>query len=317
MRRFFFPALFVILAALFSSVEQSNGAIPDAQGGESEAPQVKTIRVRGAEFAYVEQGRGEPVVLAHGSVEDYRVWSAQVAELSKQYRVIAYSRRYHYPNPWLGDGSDYSPSLHAADLVALIKALKLGRVRLVGHSYGGVVAAVAARDNPELVRSLILAEPPLGSLLAQNPEAESLPPATFLDDAQQAFQQGNMEGGLRIFLDGAIGKGTFDQMAPTVRRVVLDNARALKAQLSAPRSLWMPAFRCEDARRIQAPTLLVVGERSPKFYLLVADELQKCLPRSERAVVPRSSHGVEYENPSAFNEIVLEFLTRHSGRARR
>jgi pimeloyl-ACP methyl ester carboxylesterase len=312
MRRFCFAATCVIFAALFSSVEQGDSANPGLRGKAPGAQRVKTIRVRGAEFAYVEQGRGEPVVFVHGSVEDYRVWSAQVAELSKHYRVIAYSRRYHYPNAWAGDGSDYTPSLHAADLVALIKALNLRLVHLVGHSYGAFVAALVARDQPELVRSLVLAEPPMMSLLAQNPEAQSLPPATFLDDAHQAFQQGDMEGGLRIFLGGAIGKGTFDQLTPTVRRIVLDNARGIKAQLSAPRSSFLPAFTCDDAQHIQAPTLLVVGERSPKAYALVIDELQKCLPHSERAVVPRSSHGVEYENPAAFNEIVLKFLTSNS-----
>ena len=79
----------------------------------------------------------------HGALGDYRDWTAQIAPLAAHFRVIAYSRRYHYPNPWTGDGLDYTLERNAADLVAIVQALHLPPVHVVGHSYGGSVAAMA------------------------------------------------------------------------------------------------------------------------------------------------------------------------------
>jgi pimeloyl-ACP methyl ester carboxylesterase len=77
-------------------------------------------------LAYVEQGRGASVVLVHGGgPTDLRTWGQQLEAFAERFRVIACSQRYHYPNAWLGDGSDINSTTgHAADLAAL-KALGL------------------------------------------------------------------------------------------------------------------------------------------------------------------------------------------------
>src|SRR5581483_9402800 len=105
------------------------------------------------EFWYVERGQGTPVVFVHGSLGDYRTWGRQMEPFSQRYRVIAYSRRYHYPNRWSGDGRDYSPSLHAGDLTAILAKLT-GRepAHLVGASYGAAIALTMALNQPEAVR---------------------------------------------------------------------------------------------------------------------------------------------------------------------
>jgi pimeloyl-ACP methyl ester carboxylesterase len=80
--------------------------------------------------------------------------------------VIAYSQRYHYPNAWIGDGSDInSTSVHAGDLAALIVSLRLGRVHLIGSSYGSDIVLRLAVEHSELVRTLVVAEPALFSWL--------------------------------------------------------------------------------------------------------------------------------------------------------
>ena len=94
------------------------------------------------------------MVLVHGTLEDYRTWDGQLEAFSKGYRLISYSRRYHYPNEWPKDATDFSVTLHARDLAAFIKALNLPPVHLVGHSYGAFIALLVARDHPEVIRSL-------------------------------------------------------------------------------------------------------------------------------------------------------------------
>jgi pimeloyl-ACP methyl ester carboxylesterase len=69
------------------------------------------ISLNGVSFTYLEEGSGPPVVLVHGSVSDYREWHMQMAPLARHYRVIAYSRRYHWPNLPPGKDADASVEL--------------------------------------------------------------------------------------------------------------------------------------------------------------------------------------------------------------
>jgi len=87
-------------------------------------------------FAFVSHGTGDAVVFVHGSVSDYRSWQHQIPRFAQRYRAIAYSRRYHWPNPPPGEGVAYTIDRHVADLIAVIEALGLAPARLVGSSYG-------------------------------------------------------------------------------------------------------------------------------------------------------------------------------------
>ncbi len=196
-----------------------------------------TIEVNGARLAYVEAGSGDPLVFVHGSLEDLRVWRRQVELFSAHYRAVAYSRRYHHPNAAPGKGDPaYTAALHAADLAGLIEKLGLAPAHLVTSSFGGCVALQMAATHPELVRSLVLAEPPLMPWLERIPGGAA-PAAAFLADtwetAQRAFREGDLELGVRSFLDGVVGRGAFDRLSPSGRRMVMDNAAEMKAETEA------------------------------------------------------------------------------------
>jgi len=53
------------------------------------------------------------------------------------------------------------------------------------------------------------------------------------------------------------------------------------------------------------------GEKSPRFFTAILDELDKCIDKKEKTILPGASHGLEFENPSAFNKIVLGFIDKH------
>ena len=61
-----------------------------------------SITVNGYPYAYREAGSGVPIVLIHGSIGDYRVWTTQLAAFSKRNRVVTPSLRHYYPEPWTG-----------------------------------------------------------------------------------------------------------------------------------------------------------------------------------------------------------------------
>lgn len=314
MRRWLFAALCVMSAALLSPAEPGGGASPSAQGGVEEAPPAKRIRVNGADLAYVEQGRGEPVVLIHGFLHDYRVWSGQLGALARRYRVIAYSQRYRYPFASAPEGADTSLAADIEDLAGLIQALKLGRAHLVGHSRGANLAMLFARKHPQLVRSLILGEGPPPRPTGEDPATIAASPPPFIAEARKAYERGDNDGAIRIFAEGVLGTDRLPAR-PSVSEIPLANAWQLRT-LGVP-DTSLPRFTCEDARRIQVPTLVLRGELSPPRARANAEAWRKCRPSSEHAVLPQSSHGLQLENPAAFNEIALGFLTRHSRRARR
>jgi pimeloyl-ACP methyl ester carboxylesterase len=99
------------------------------------------------------------VILLHGGQGDYRSWEPQMAALSRYYRVVSYSRRYNFPNHNPQTATNHSVLVEAADLAALIKALHLKRVNLIGTSMGAATALMLAVEHPNMVRSLVLAEP--------------------------------------------------------------------------------------------------------------------------------------------------------------
>jgi pimeloyl-ACP methyl ester carboxylesterase len=276
--------------------------------------QPSAIHVNDVDLAYVAQGRGDPVVFVHGSLGDYRSWRAQLAPFAAQYRAVAYSRRYHWPNTQPGDGATYAVAQHTADLGALIESLGPAPVHVVGSSYGAMTALTCALEPPALVRSLVLGEPPLLPWLAQRPDGAALLEAfgaTAFGPAGQAFARGEAEAGIRLFLDGVLGAGAFDRLPPEARAAMLDNAAAMRAETITPPEQYFPALSTEEVGRLQTPTLLVQGAVSPPMFGLISDELVRVLPHAERATIPAASHSMHGQNPAAYNEVVLAFLAKH------
>jgi pimeloyl-ACP methyl ester carboxylesterase len=270
------------------------------------------VDVNGARLAYADAGRGEPLVFVHGSLEDLRIWRRQVELFSAHYRVVAYSRRYHHPNaaPGAGDPA-YTAALHAADLAGLIEALDLAPTHLVTSSFGGCVALQMAVARPELVRSLVLAEPPLMPWLEHISGGALLAAAFYADawrPAQLAFKDGDPEDGIRLFLDGVVGRGAFDRLSPSGQCMLLDNAAEMQAETLSPDIF--PALICADIAVLDRPVLLLDGELSPRLFHLINVELARCLPRAVQTVIPHTSHAIHVGNPPSYQAAVREFLAR-------
>jgi len=286
----------------------SSGLAPQASAVAP--PQTRQLSVNGVELSYIEQGTGAPVVFVHGAWMDLRFWEPQREAIAKQYRFIAYNQRYHGTAAWPDDGKQYSAATHAADLTAFIQRLNAGPVHLVGLSYGGVVTALVASDHPELVRTLTLAEPGLGALLAALPDAK---PA--LDDRNKgmtpvvaAVKAGDSVQAVKFFFDWVNnqGAGAFDKQPEPLRQMVLDNARTVPPFVSAP----PPSISCTTLGRVKAPTLIMGGEQSQRFFSLINEVTVRCIPGSRLAIIPMATHPLPYQNPAAFNEALLQFLAQ-------
>jgi non-heme chloroperoxidase len=271
-------------------------------------PATRSLDVNGTSLAFVEQGSGVPVVFVHGSGADLRTWGYQMAPFGAMFRAVAYSRRYHFPNRVPDGGPGYTAALHAQDLASFIGALHAGPVHLVGSSYGGSVALLVARDRPDIVRSLVITEPALFSMLApDSPEAAEV---GRLADARDLLARGDTEGALQLFVDTIIGPGASMRIPPSTRAMLHDNLPALRREAAAPRD--DPPFSCADAGRIRAPVLLLSGSASPAFFTAITAALARCLPTVERVTVAGAAHAVHAQQPSRFNDLSIAFLRAHA-----
>ena len=277
-----------------------------------ESPQTRQLHVNGVDLSYLDQGTGAPVVFVHGAFSDLRFWEPQRQVIAQQYRFIAYNYRYHGTAAWPDEGKDYSAATHAADLAAFIHQLNAGPVQLVGLSYGGLLATLVASEHPELVRSLTLAEPGIEALLADIQEGK-----TVLDDWGKALapvggavKAGDAVQATKLFFDvvNNQGAGAFDKQSETVRQMILDNARTVPLLIAAPPP---PAVSCATLGGVKAPTLVVGGERTLRYFALINEVVVRCMPGSRLVTIPQATHPMSIQNPAAFNEALLQFLAQH------
>jgi pimeloyl-ACP methyl ester carboxylesterase len=288
---------------------------PTAAPRPTERP-LHLLEVNGTKLAYRLSGdSGPPVVFVHGSLGDYRSWRGQENAFSQVFRVLVYSRRYHRPNPQVADTNQvYSPKVHAEDLAALLLTLDLAPAHIVGSSYGAYTAMALARDHPNLVRSLVLAEPPVISLLTVSEAGDAERRAFFLnslDPARRAFARGDSVAALRSFYDGINGRGQFDNLPPAARTDLLAYSFEMRQELLTNREQYYPTVSCMELGRVTTPVLLVRGAQSPRLFQIISDELARCLRSDTTVIVPAGGHPPHLRNPAFYNQAVARFLGSH------
>jgi len=195
---------------------------------------MKTFQIGGVDLACEERGTGELLILVHGAVRDYRTWEGVLAAFAAPYRVITYSRRWHHPETSAVNGAGYTHDSHAADLIELITSCGGGPVRLLGHSYGASVCAVVAVQRPDLVRSLVLAEPSLFSLLLTCPlgAIALAQTAAAMMHITPLMRKGESERALTEFLKAVVSPTGYERLPERARAVMFDNAHTLEPKLN-------------------------------------------------------------------------------------
>ena len=268
----------------------------------------KRTIVNGAEIAYVEGGQGDPIVFVHGELQDYRAWNRHIESFVSDYRVIAYSRRNHYPNTTAKDGAaDSAADVHGADLAAFIGALQLNRVHIVAHSSGAHAALFFAAGFPDVVRTLSLNEPTAIGMLRNSPLALAMyrELEAKLTPARDAFRNGQLSNGVQLYIDGMAGPGRYQKLPEDIQRAMLDNAPSHAADALAKNG--PPLFGCELAQKIKAPTLLINGSKSLPMFKRINEELRACLMNHELVEIS-ATHAGPWDNPRAFDKAVRQFI---------
>ncbi len=279
----------------------------------------KVALVNGVELHHIEKGSGPAVIFVHGGLEDYRAWAHQVDAFSKRYRAVAYSRRYNFPNAHGALAADYSAIADADDLAALITKLGLAPAHVVGYSYGAYAALFLAQRHPELVRSLVLAEPPVLRLLPEIAGGEPLL-VEFMSKVWQPTAEGfrvSDEAGVRAAVNGFgdIGysgtdeKLSFSSLPPEVRGFIIENAAEWKA-LTGSKDAF-PSLPVAELKRIKTPTLLMGGAQSLALAHAIDGLLVRTLPHARRVVIAKATHDMWSEHPKECRDAAIAFLRKH------
>ncbi len=294
--------------------------------GERLPDDLKWVEVPGAKLPYIELGGGQPVVLVHGGISDLTAWDPILDQIAGRYRAISYSRRYAWPGEQVPDGVLDQMQPHVEDLIALVETLGLGRVHLVGNSWGGFVCLVTALSRPDIVRSLVVQEPPLLPLFFSFPPKPWELLAVLVSRPRTgkallnmirravlpsvaALKRNQLEDSVRIFVrNGAWGPQAYASLPDDLMRHMLLDARTFRAQMLGN---TFPPFTPANARAIRVPTLLMTGAISPVHMHCLADRLAELLPNIERVEIPEASHMMHWQNPDATAQAVLGFLGRH------
>ncbi|MDQ3853289.1 MAG: alpha/beta hydrolase [Thermoproteota archaeon] len=280
---------------------------------------LKNIEINGRQLHYVEQGGGEgqqPIIFIHGGLDDYRCWQLQVDSFSRKYRAISYSRRFAYPNKWIGNVvADNTIEDNAKDLAELIRKLDLAPAHLVGASYGAFITLYCASRNPELAKTMVLNEPPILSFLAESHRKEDREllqgyRTHVQSPTEDAFKIGDFKKAAQTFIDRVMNiENYFEQLPEEDKQYLMDNAKSLEGELE---SAQPSSFSVKDVKHITTiPTLIVKAELSPRWLLRIADILSDNMPNTEQILIPNVSHdNVKFSN--IFSSKVMEFIARHN-----
>jgi non-heme chloroperoxidase len=282
---------------------------------------VKNIEINGRQLYYVDQGeegqQTPAIIFIHGGLDDYRCWQYQMDSFSRKYRTISYSRRFAYPNKWIGNiAQDNTIEENARDLAELIRKLDLAPAHLVGASYGAFTALYCASKNPELAKTMVLNEPPIMEFLARSHLKEDVELCqTFrtrvLSPTQDASRAGDFRKAAQVAIDGIMDiDNYFGQLPEESKQFLIDNAKSLESELESAMST---SYTIEDVKQITTiPTLLVKGELSPKYFLRIVDILSENMPNNiEQIVIPNVSHD-DFKSGDFFTSKVMEFFERHN-----
>jgi len=263
-----------------------------------------------ASIRYELSGDGDPTVLVHGSLVDRTAWDLVRPGLSKSLRVLAYDRRGHGEST--GPVRAHPVRDDADDLAGLLGEVDLYPVHVVAHSYAGAVALRLAIDRPEMVRSLVLHEPPLLSLLeddpATAPEAERLLAST--KAIRELARSGEREAAAREIVGAfSVEEGAWDRLRPEARAGLLRYLDRWCEELADPEATGPDRAALEE---LLIPVLLTTGERSPPFLHRTTASLAGRLRNATVRTIPGAGHAPHITGPDQFIALLHGFLVERN-----
>ncbi len=263
-----------------------------------------TADANGIKTNYLEAGKGDPVVLIHGSgpgVTSYANWRLVLPALAENFRVVApdmvgfgFSER--------PANIQYGVQTWADQVVGLMDTLELPRAHLVGNSFGGAIALRIATQHPDRVGKLVL----MGSMGVPFPITEGLERVW---GYEPSFE--NMRKVLDVF---AYSRDLVnDELAEVRYRGSIQPGfqESFAAMFPAPRQRWVEAMCTpeDDIRRLPHRTLIVHGREDQVIPVQTSLRLMELIDNADLSVFSHCGHWSMIERTADFNRSVSEFFS--------
>jgi pimeloyl-ACP methyl ester carboxylesterase len=236
------------------------------------------------------RGTGEPIVLLHPATGSAAIWGYQQSAFARAgFRVIGYSRRGHGKSPATKNGDNGSA---AQDLLELMNYLKVARFHLVGTAAGGIVAFDFAISFPERLSTLTIANS-LGGVS---------------DPTYRAVTHMIIPPGFHDL------PASFRELGPSYRAANPGgtNEWARLESISKPAGRVIQKFLndigWDDIRAIQTRSLIISSDSDLYMPPTRAREFVAKMPNAKLAVVPEAGHSTYWEQPIAFNDLILRLI---------
>ena len=245
-------------------------------------------------------GEGTPMVLCHGITDNGLCWTRAARQWQATYDVIMLDARGHGESDRPETG--YTTQDHANDTIGLIEALGLERVILIGHSMGGMTAALVTAQRPDLIVRAVLEDPPWRAQEETDPAGSAARMEAWKQEllAQQQQPQAVIADAGRV-------------RSPRWDDVEFEPWALAKKQVSGNvfgyRFSGSPTWQ-EMAVQISVPTLLVTGdvEEGAIVSAATAAELTDANPNLRHLHLPGAGHNIRREAFDAFMAGVGDFL---------
>ena len=261
----------------------------------------------GVKLYYEEAGEGIPIVFVHEFAGDYRSYEPQMRHFSRRYRCIAYNARGYPPSDVPAEVARYSQARACDDIRAVLDGLRVDQAHVVGISMGGFAALHVGMRYGDRARSLVIGGCGYG--------AEKGKRAQFQEEAEHAaamFDRIGMAegakryalGATRVQLQNKDPRGWNEFAAQMAEHSALGSANTLRGVQKQRPSLF---DLVGEMKKITVPVLVMTGdEDDPCIEASVL--MKRIIATAALAVLPRTGHALNLEEPALFNSLVDEFF---------
>lgn len=269
---------------------------------------MEKIKVGGVDLEYSTAGSGEPVLFVPpGPIADSFLPLLSDRSLTDRYRLITYRQRGQ-------GGSSLTTGIttfeqHAADAADLLRSLGIRRAHVVGHSTGAEIAMQLAFDEPSLVHTLVLLEPPLTSV----PSAAAF--FAGLEPILAMYRAGDRTGAMSAFLSAVSGldwpacRDVIDTYEPGATLQAIADADTFFSNILVALGEWK--FGAREAAVIKQPVIAFVGTESAPFFWECEALLRRWFPHLTERTLDGAGHLLHIQRPGPFASMLAAHLAQH------
>jgi pimeloyl-ACP methyl ester carboxylesterase len=262
----------------------------------------------GVRLYFEETGSGVPIVFVHEFAGDHRSWEPQVRFLSRWFRCITFNARGYPPSDVPADATRYSQARARDDIRDVLAHLRVERAHIIGLSMGGFSTLHFGLAYPSRARSLLIASCGYGADPDQQAEFQAEMEATAArieHESMAVFAKSYALGPARVQLqnkDPRVWSEFADQLADHSTQ---GSALTMRGVQKHRPSLWNLRG---SMRNLSVPTLILAGDEDEPC-LEPALMMKRTIATAGLAIIPRSGHALNLEEPDEFNRLAYNFIT--------